>query len=138
MPACEYPVYTSLWFWLLAIGLLFFAIGVVIWDVRSQLANTWWVWALIIGGAALFIIGLIIAIYTWWRREAITKTMATLACQGSGPCSPVMEIPSRQEITRVATPRRLMTTTDLRSINEPVTVQTTQRRLVERDITQGR
>lgn len=128
MVACAYPIYTNLWFWLLAIGLLFFAIGVIIWDVRSQLANTWWVWLLIAGGALLFILGLILAIYNWWRREAMTTAMATLTCQDSNSCPPDSPIMQQETFSRVATPRRSPLN------DEPITIQTSQRRLLERNV----
>lgn len=68
--SCRYPIYTYVWFWLIAIGLLFVTIGFIIWDVRSKLSQTWWVWALLIGGGLLLLVGLIIALWSWYRTEA--------------------------------------------------------------------
>ena len=65
----EKPVYTQVWFWLLAIGILIFSIGLIIYDVRSTLDNTWWVLVMIIGGAILMVAGFLLAIWEWWSRE---------------------------------------------------------------------
>jgi glucan phosphoethanolaminetransferase (alkaline phosphatase superfamily) len=69
MPTCVYPVYTHLWFWLIALGVLFLAIGLIVWDVQSRLNQTWWVWLLIIGGAILLLIGIFLAFWTWWSNQ---------------------------------------------------------------------
>ena len=66
MTDCEYPIYSNLWFWLIAIGFLFLTIGLIIWDVRVQSEQIWWVWALILGGLFLLISGLGLAIWQWW------------------------------------------------------------------------
>jgi len=68
MADCEYPIYSNLWFWLIAIGFLFLAIGLIIWDVRARSKQIWWVWALIFGGLFLFIAGLGLAIWQWWSQ----------------------------------------------------------------------
>lgn len=75
MADCEYPIYTNLWFWLIVIGILFLAIGLIVWDVRSRIPEPWWVWVLIIGGAILFIIGLGMAIWRWWSRDRMENDL---------------------------------------------------------------
>lgn len=65
----ERPVYTQAWFWFLAVGILIFSIGVIIYDVRSTLDNTWWVLVMIIGGTILMVTGFLLAIFEWWSRE---------------------------------------------------------------------
>ena len=69
MQTCEQPIYTQLWFWLLAIGFLFFAIGLIILDVSANLSSTGWVWALIIVGIIFLFAGFFLAIWQWWNNE---------------------------------------------------------------------
>lgn len=71
MEDCTYPIYSNLWFWMIALGILFLAIGLIVWDVRVNLSESWWVWFLIIGGAILLIIGLVLAIWQWWRQDGL-------------------------------------------------------------------
>lgn len=82
MVDCQYPLYAQLWFWLIVIGILFLAIGLIVWDSRSRLVETWWIWVLIVGGAILFVLGLVLAIWQWWSKnrdmEAPDEEMASL------------------------------------------------------------
>lgn len=80
MIGCAYPIYTNLWFWLIAVGILLFAIGLIIWDVRVNLDQTWWVWVLIVGGGILLLIGLILAIWQWWNQDGDSATLDDYDC----------------------------------------------------------
>lgn len=71
--SCIYPVYTHLWFWMIAIGALFLAIGLVLWDVLLNMNQPWWIWGLIILGGILLLLGIFLAIWKWWAADRTTE-----------------------------------------------------------------
>lgn len=108
MVDCEYPIYTNLWFWLIAIGILLFAIGLIIWDVRVNLDQTWWVWVLIIGGGLLLLIGLILAIWKWWSQDGNSMTLDDDDCM---PLNELKPLPQPVPVKKPCPPRQPLPST---------------------------
>lgn len=65
----ELPIYTNIWFWMIVIGILFLAIGFVLWTKRDRIPETWWLWVLILAGVILLVIGLFLAFWQGWRSD---------------------------------------------------------------------
>ena len=130
MADCEYPVYSNLWFWLIALGILFLAIGLIIWDVRAQLAESWWVWTLIFGGALLLIIGIIIAVWQWWRQDGLDVDLFDEEPIPNACPAPV----TAQRTTTTTQAPPVQRTTQQTTIQEAPPVQrTTRRRVVQQE-----
>lgn len=97
---CNYPIYTQLWFWLVALGILFLAIGLILWDTLVRVNQPWWIWALMVGGGILLAIGLFLAIWRWWSGAAAYRQMMN---NPYDPCNPYLptytvEKPISQEV----------------------------------------
>lgn len=105
MTDCAYPIYSNLWFWMITIGILFLAIGLIIWDVRAQLSESWWVWVLIIAGLILLTIGIFLAVWQWWRQDSLDTELYDVEPMTSCP-NPKRAVKQTTTIREMGSPRR--------------------------------
>lgn len=100
--------YTSVWFWLIVIGIVLFIIGLIValyqyYNGTSGQTSTsnisTWAWALLGIGAFLILIGIIFAIVGYDDTPTVVETKTTTTT-----AAPVAPLPAAAPVTSVVTP----------------------------------
>ena len=58
-------VYTEIWFWLIIVAIILLIVALILWFAITNEDDRWWVWAFLIGGGVLLVIGFIWAAVSW-------------------------------------------------------------------------
>lgn len=104
--------YTSVWFWLIVIGIVLFIIGLVVAlyqyyngsNGQTSTSNiSTWVWALLGIGAFLILIGIIFAIVGYDDTPTVVETKTTTTT--AAPVAPVAAVPTTTSVVTAPLPQ---------------------------------